>query len=161
MVGFASISPPPSNAAPAPNYSSFSSPTSAFNSPPIASQPAARPAPSGYQGSQPNYFTSVQIPSQQQQPFGNTSTTSSVKSPAANKPAASGGDAFGNLWSSASAGVKKTSTPTAGPALGQLAKEKASAGIWGAPAQNTYQAPKPAQGGQQQKMGNGLDDLLG
>jgi epsin len=80
------------------------------------------------------------------------------------KPSGGGGDAFGNLWSSASVGIKKTGTPSSGPALGQLAKEKASAGIWGT-ASSTSSTPlsqqqqRPAQG--QQKLGGGLDDLLG
>jgi len=119
----------------------------------------ARPvAPTAYQGSQPNYFTSVQAPAPQAKP---SSGVSSIKSPAA-KPSSGGGDAFGSLWSSASAGIKKTGTPTSGPALGQLAKEKASAGIWGASSSSSstpYQQQKPAQG--QQKLGGGLDDLLG
>ena len=172
LVGFNSISPAPSNTTtPLPNYSAFSSPpqttanysnpASSLSSPPI--QPNNRPAPTSYQSTQPNYFTSVKAPTQQ--PANNSNSGSSqVKSTNA-KPASSGGDAFGSLWSTASAGVKKTSTPGAGPALGQLAKEKASAGIWGAPAQsnqNAYGQPqqqKPSQ--QQQSSGNGLDDLLG
>ncbi|EKD18386.1 epsin-3 [Drepanopeziza brunnea f. sp. 'multigermtubi' MB_m1] len=147
LVGFSSISPAPSvNATPV-NYSAFS--------PPVATQQAPRPT--AYQGSQPNYFTSVQAPSAQaSQP---NSTASTIKSAVGGaKPA--GGDAFGSLWSSASAGVKKSSTPTAGPALGQLAKEKASAGIWGAGSSSgsaPSQAQKPAG---QQSYGNGLDDLL-
>lgn len=149
LVGFSSIS-PASSANPTPvNYSAFS--------PPAVAQQAPRPA--AYQGSQPNYFTSVQAPSAQAAKP--ASATSSIKSPSGGaKPA--GGDAFGSLWSTASAGVKKTSTPTAGPALGQLAKEKASAGIWGASSSTSstpIQTQKPAQG--QQKLGNGLDDLLG
>ncbi|TEY57648.1 hypothetical protein BOTCAL_0210g00090 [Botryotinia calthae] len=142
LVGFSSISPATStNNTPA-NYSAFSPPA-------IAQQP--RPVQTGYQSTQPNYFTSVQAPSTQSNPM---SATSSAKSPTAAK---SGGDAFGSLWSSASAGIKKTSTPTtSGPALGQLAKEKASAGIWGAP--STGSAPPQTS---QQKLGGGLDDLLG
>lgn len=144
MVGLSSISPTPSSNATPANYS-------AFLPPPMAQQP--KPAPTAYQGSQPNYFTSVQAPPTQIQP---SSTASGVK-PAAK---ASGGDAFGSLWSSASAGIKKTSTPTQGPALGQLAKEKASAGIWGATSSSSApQQQRPAQG--QQSLGNGLDDLLG
>jgi epsin len=149
MVGFSSISPAPSASATPINYSAFS--------PPAMAQPRQAPAATAYQGSQPNYFTSVQAPIVQAQP---ASGTSSVKSPAASS-AKSGGDAFGSIWSSASAGIKKTSTPTSGPALGQLAKEKASAGIWGAsstPASNPYQGQKPVQG---QQLGGGLDDLLG
>ncbi|KAH8679920.1 hypothetical protein BGZ60DRAFT_369125 [Tricladium varicosporioides] len=149
LVGFSSISPAQSNNATPVNYSAFSPPA-------VAAQP---PKPTSYQGSQPNYFTSVQIPAGQQKPASGTS----IKSAPSTK-SSSGGDAFGSLWSSASAGIKKTSTPTSGPALGQLAKEKASAGIWGASSSSstpatTVQAQKPAQG--QQKLGNGLDDLLG
>jgi epsin len=147
LVGFNSISPATSNSATPVNYSAFSPPA-------VAQQP---PRPTAYQGSQPNYFTSVQVPAPQSKP---TSGASSVKSPGA-KPAA-GGDAFGSLWNTASAGIKKTSTPTSGPALGQLAKEKASAGIWGATSSSSstpmQQQQKPAQG--QPQMG-GLDDLLG
>ncbi|KUJ24312.1 ENTH-domain-containing protein [Mollisia scopiformis] len=149
LVGFSSISPATSTNPTPINYSAFSPPV-------VAQQP---PRPTGYQGAQPNYFTSVQAPANQGQA---SSATSSVKSPAASKPAA-GGDAFGSLWSSASAGIKKTSTPTSGPALGQLAKEKASAGIWGAGSSTSSttmaQQQRPAQA--QQSLGNGLDDLLG
>ncbi|KAH7319306.1 hypothetical protein BKA65DRAFT_99014 [Rhexocercosporidium sp. MPI-PUGE-AT-0058] len=146
LVGFSSISPASSTNPTPVNYSAFS--------PPAVAQ---QPRPTAYQGSQPNYFTSVQAPSQQAAKP--ASGASSVKSPAGAKPA--GGDAFGSLWSTASAGIKKTSTPTSGPALGQLAKEKASAGIWGAPAASStpLQTQKPAQN--QQSLGNGLDDLLG
>ena len=150
LVGFSSISPAPSssNATPA-NYS-------AFQPPPMAQPP--KPAPTSYQASQPNYFTSVQAPTPQSQ-----SSSAPGFKPAAAKPSG-GGDAFGNLWSSASVGIKKTSTPSSGPALGQLAKEKASAGIWGT-ASSTSSTPlsqqqRPAQG-QQNKLGSGLDDLLG
>lgn len=152
MVGFSSISPATSATATPVNYSAFS--------PPAVAPPRQAPAPTAYQGSQPNYFTSVQAPVAQAAP---ASGASSVKSPGASSTK-SGGDAFGSIWSSASAGIKKTGTPTSGPALGQLAKEKASAGIWGASStattsSNPYQAPKSAPG--QQKLGGGLDDLLG
>jgi epsin len=151
LVGFSSISPAPSNTTSSSvNYGAFA--------PPMAAQQP--PKPTTYQGSQPNYFTSVQVPSAQQ-----------AKPPpsagiAASKPAAakaSGGDAFGSLWSTASVGIKKTSTSTTGPALGQLAKEKASAGIWGASSStgstpaHQYQPQKPVGN----SSGNGLDDLLG
>ncbi|KAF4632567.1 hypothetical protein G7Y89_g5562 [Cudoniella acicularis] len=149
LVGFSSISPAQSASATPVNYSAFSPPATTM---------AQQPKPTAYQGSQPNYFTSVQVPVGQQKP---TSSTSSIKSPPAGK-ASSGGDAFGSLWSTASAGIKKTSTPISGPALGQLAKEKASAGIWGAGSSSsttTMQQQKSGQG--QQKLGGGLDDLLG
>jgi len=147
LVGFSSISPTPSSNATPVNYSAFSPPALAQQRPAMQTS---------YQGSQPNYFTSVQAP-----PSGTQAKPAS--GPGAKPVAkAGGGDAFGNLWSSASSGIKKTSTPSTGPALGQLAKEKASAGIWGASssassAPNQHQ--KPVQG--QQKLGGGLEDLLG
>lgn len=143
LVGFSSISPTPSSNATPVNYSAFSPPA-------VAQQP--RPAPTSYQGSQPNYYTSVQAPPPQ--------STPSSTAPGAKPAAKSGTDAFGSLWSTASAGIKKTSAPTTtGPALGQLAKEKASAGIWGA-GSSSNSTPAPQQQGQQ-KLGGGLDDLLG
>lgn len=171
LVGFASISPAPSvstTTSTGPNYSAFGPPAST----PSAAMPRSA-APTGYQSTQPNYFTSVQAPT--------TSTTStnvassagsSIKLPPI-KSSGGAGDAFGNLWAGASQGIKKTGTPGSGPALGQLAKEKASAGIWGTagtsttvnlgsgvPAQQqTMAGASSAQAGQ--KLGNGLDDLLG
>ena len=96
-------------------------------------------------------------------------------SSAGNKPAAakSSGDAFGSLWSTASAnaGIQKSnSTASKGPNLASMAKEKASAGIWGAPAASSpspalsqpSQQQQPAQQGSSSKTGSaGLDDLLG
>jgi epsin len=85
---------------------------------------------------------------------------------------ASGGDAFGSLWSSATAkaGVQvRSTTPSKGPDLATMAKAKSEAGIWGAsPSLGTRPgaaAPTPnATSGQARPMGglgNGLDDLLG
>ncbi|WQF86990.1 Putative ENTH domain-containing protein [Colletotrichum destructivum] len=148
MVSMSSMSPAPSA-----NYSAFSTPA-------IAS-PAAQVKPSGYQPSGPNYFGSVQtaIPQSTGGSFASTPSAAAPKAASA-KPGAAGGDAFGALWSQASTGVKKTSTPTAGPALGQLAKEKSSAGIWGAPAPASS-ASKPAGGASSSGGNHGLDDLLG
>ncbi|OLN85383.1 ENTH domain-containing protein [Colletotrichum chlorophyti] len=150
MVSMSSMSPAPSA-----NYSAFSTPA-------VASPAAQAPKPSGYQPSGPNYFGSVQASTPQSvgSSFSGASGSAASKpAAAAAKPAAAGGDAFGALWSQASVGVKKTSTPTAGPALGQLAKEKSSAGIWGAPAAASP-AAKPASSSN--TGGNhGLDDLLG
>jgi epsin len=154
LVGFSSISPAPSgNSTPATNQS-------AFSPPPVGQQQQMRPA--GFQQAQPNYFTSVPIGQAQ----GSTGTPGQVTPlSTASKPAATAksGDAFGSLWSTASAGIKKTSTPQPGPNLASMAKQQASAGIWGSPAvSNTSTQPKPQsqqQGGQ--SLGNGLDDLLG
>lgn len=154
MVGFSSISPDQSGVSSPANYSAFSPPPIAQQTP-VAQQPSRQIS---YQGSQPNYFTSVPVPTQGPQ-------SSSTYAPAASKPAASkssgGGDAFGSLWSTASSGIKKTSIPSSGPAIGQLAKEKTSAGIWGTVSPQTQQAPIQSQPAGQQKYGGGLDDLLG
>lgn len=156
MVALSSISPPPSSTAnPAGNFSAFSAPLAASTLSPAAQAPKA----TGYQSATPNYFTSVQVgAASSQQPA--TSAASGGAKPASGSAAAkpgSGGDAFGNLWSQVSVGVRKNASNGPGPAMSQLAKEKSSAGIWGAPAPSS--TTKPAGGSQ--SLGNGLDDLLG
>lgn len=164
MVGLSSISPPPANNTPGANYSSFSTPLASTTITPAASATANKPMGTGYQPSGPNYFTSVQAPQSQTASstpasmggMGALKPVSTGPSAAAKKPAA-GGDAFGALWATASGTGGKKTNPTAGPAMGQLAKEKSAAGIWGAPA-----ASKPAGGSQPAASGSsGLDDLLG
>jgi epsin len=152
------ISPPSSSTStPAANYSAFSIPTSAVISPQMSK-------PAGYQAAQPNYFQSVQAASQAPQKTGPSvpagSGLSALNRPAAapSAKAAAGGDPFANLWGQAG-GAKKTTTSTTGPKLGELAKEKTSASLWGAPAANTA---KPAQSmGGSTGGGSALDDLLG
>lgn len=161
MVSMSSVSPVPSaKGTPSVNYSAFSIPSAP--APQATAQPKA-----GFQ-SGPNYFGTIQA-----QPSGgahgasvsgfsntqssNVPTTMANMKPVSStpaKPAAGGGDAFGALWGKASAGIKKSSTPTAGPTMGQLAKEKSSAGIWGAPAGGSGSAA-PKTGG------SAMDDLLG
>ncbi|KAL2013123.1 hypothetical protein VTN00DRAFT_648 [Thermoascus crustaceus] len=153
------------------------------------------PKPTGYQAATPNYYTSVSATPTTSQPlssatnrpgFTSTSSFSSTSNSAAgHKPSASkssGGDAFGSLWSaaSASAGIQKASTPVnKGPNLASMAKERASAGIWGTPAPSTTSAttstsstpvlgqpiPQPQAQAQAQQgrkpTGSALDDLLG
>ena len=184
LVGFNSISPVASAtgsiASPsAPNYNISSPPASAFTSPSSLKQTQPQqqqpPRPTGYQAATPNYFTSVQAPSVSQQPSSVTNSRPGVSSmnsfskPAA-KASSSGGDAFGSLWSTASAGagIKKTSTPTsAGPGLAAIQREKASTQIWGAPAANsqattaTIPVQRVQSNGQQGAGGGALDDLLG
>lgn len=155
MVAMSSISPPPSStASPAGNFSAFSTPLTASTLSPAAQAPK----PAGYQAAAPNYFSSVQAATTQQSavssPLGGAKPAGGAA--AAAKPAP-GGDAFGSLWSQASVGIKKNTQTGPGPAMGQLAKEKSSAGIWGAPAPST--ASNPAGGSK--PLGNGLDDLLG
>lgn len=94
----------------------------------------------------------------------------SLGKPVAKPVPASGGDAFGSLWSTATAkaGVQtKPTTATRGPDLASMAKAKSEAGIWGssagsrpgavAPTPNTASGQARPTGG----LGNGLDDLLG
>lgn len=174
--------------------STTSQPTSSFASPSfniIQSQQGSRPT--GYQAAQPNYFTSVPavtatpaFPSTQQL-FSSSSTTTTSNTfsklgPGASKPLPStasngGGDAFGSLWStaSASAGLKKSPNASSGgnnqgPNLASMAKEKASADIWGAtsspPTSSIVRSGAGAGiGGSgsnaKTETGNGLNDLLG
>ena len=189
-TGFAVASPAPSSSGvsspPAPNYNiSMSEPLASFSPPPVQQQ-TAKPAfqqatPSGYQPSTPNYFTSVQAPAQSSTPASTggrpaPASTSSFSKPAP-RPSASGGDAFGNIWSSASsgAGIKKTTTASSsGPNLASLQREKATQGLWGMGSSQAStpqsQTPQPAMGapatfgnanGQKSGGGGALDDLLG
>ena len=150
-----------------------SQPTTSFTtSTPNPIQPQQAPRPTGYQATQPNYFTSVPIVDatpatlSSNQPFSSTSSFNRPGPPKTSSSTTSGGDAFGSLWStaSASAGIKKPaySSGSQGPNLASMAKEKASAGIWG--------ATQPARSGgttalgqttSTGKPGSGLDDLLG
>jgi epsin len=158
MMNLSSISPAPSSSA---NYAGLSVPPSA------PSQPQTAPA--AQQQAGPNYFGGVQSQSSAQASTPAmtampTSTASSGPTTMANaRPVqfggkaaapAAGGDAFGALWGKASAGIKKSNTPTAGPTMGQLAKEKSSAGIWGAPATSSNQ-------GSGASGGSTSGDLLG
>ncbi|KAK7407867.1 Epsin-3, clathrin recruitment and traffic between the Golgi and endosome [Neonectria punicea] len=169
MVSISSISPAPSaSGTPGVNYSAFSIPAAP------AAAPAAQPIkPTTFQPAGPNYFGTVQaLPPKAPQVSGlpgmssaasNVPTTMAnmkpVTSSAAKPASAAGGDAFGALWGKASAGMKKSTTPTAGPTINQLAKEKSSAGIWGAPAGGSSQ---PASDSAPPKTGgSAMDDLLG
>ncbi|RAL11285.1 ENTH-domain-containing protein [Aspergillus homomorphus CBS 101889] len=175
IVGFTSMTPTPTS-------STLASPTLSQSSLAQPHKPAqAQPRPSGFQAATPNYFTSV---SAGQPPLGGnvsghrpgmpstssfTSTTTTAS--AGSKPAgskSSGGDAFGSLWSTASAGAglqKANANANRGPNLASMAKEKASAGIWGAPATpSTSNVTSPSHQTQYNgsKTGSsGLDDLLG
>ena len=174
LVGFSSNSPAPSmsstRSAP-PSANTFTSPS------PMTQQQPQAPKPTTYQPAQPNYFTSVPLaptlssqPSMggQQKPSLQSSTSFGGISnkPTTSKSTASDQDVFGSLWSQASAGagIKKTSTSTQqGPNLASMAKEKASAGIWGAGARSASQASVrgPAAQGSGQGQNGGLNDLLG
>ncbi|MCJ1476380.1 Epsin-3, clathrin recruitment and traffic between the Golgi and endosome [Lambiella insularis] len=170
LVGFSSVSPAPSNA----------TASSTFSSPPLLSQPlyqqqaqAQPPRPTGYQAAQPNYFTSVPVPPQgaASKPSVTSAASFGASKPGIGGAKSSGGeDAFGNLWStaSASAGIKKPTTGTQGPNLASMAKEKASQGMWGTASSSTASLPLGGAAAQQrpmqahgQKMGGSLDDLLG
>ncbi|KAK3362468.1 hypothetical protein B0T25DRAFT_442004 [Lasiosphaeria hispida] len=156
MVALSSISPPPSSTASPANFSAFATPMTSATMSPLSAQPKAN-----YQTPQPNYFSSVSLAATQ--PTAPTLGSGGLKpiGVAASKPAASGGDAFGALWSQASAGLKKTTPTGAGPTIGQLAKEKSSAGIWGTAAPASAAKPAAQNKPYTSTSGNGLDDLLG
>lgn len=147
---FSTMSPPPSS-------TSTPSQMSGFASPPMQAQ---QPKPSGYQPSGPNYYTSVQAgqaTSQVGTPSGG------IKSPPlGSQPAkkAGGADPFGSLL--AGSGIKKSTTPSnKGMTIADMAKQKSSAGIWGA-ASTPSPAPMQAQNGSKPTTGSsGMDDLLG
>lgn len=146
---FSSISPAPSNSTPA-------AATSAFSPPPQA-QAYKSAAPTAYQASQPNYFTSVPLGQSSAAPA--SSTPGSVLSPASgiSSPAATtkkvGGDAFSSLLSGTSLGKTNTPSGQKGLTMADMAKQKASAGMWGAPAgASSTAAPK--------KTGSAFDDLI-
>ena len=169
LVGFSTPSP----------AQNTSTPLSAFSSPPASTpysqqiQPQTQ-RPTGYQASQPNYFTSIPAPSPSSPATSQkptlTSNTSFNRNTPSSKPSSSNSNAFGSLWStaSASAGIKKTPTPgSQGPNLASMAKEKSSLGIWGASSttgsmqQGHTMTPSQGNGSSRPKVGGGLDDLLG
>ncbi|BDD64213.1 hypothetical protein MAP00_009053 [Monascus purpureus] len=174
IVGFTSVTPTP-------NSSTISSPVSTpvFTQAPKQQllQQAAPLKPTGFQAATPNYFTSVSAHANQPATTGRpslsstpsfTSAIASTSSARTTKPSTSksGGDAFGSLWSaaSASAGIQKSSSPASkGPNLASMAKEKASAGIWGTPSPSlsTSSAPQTASVPQKQTGSSAFDDLLG
>ena len=181
-----------------PTSSAFSSPLSGTPTlsqpakqqpPPLQQQKPLQTKPTSFQPATPNYFASVSAnlnsPSPATgaittsgtpaSPFSSTASTTSAATNAT-KPAASksGGDAFGSLWSAASAGAgiqKSSSAANKGPNLASMAKEKSSAGIWGTPSQSSATSPAPTLGqslsqtssSQKPQPGSssGLDDLLG
>ena len=181
LVGFTSMTPTPTSS----TVGSPTSPAQGSMMQPQQQQQQQQQKPTGFQAATPNYFTSVSVNTNQPPSGGlghkqGMSSISSLQSgttasSAGNKPAAakSSGDAFGSLWSTASAnaGIQKSnSTASKGPNLASMAKEKASAGIWGAPAASSpspalsqpSQQQQPAQQGSSSKTGSaGLDDLLG
>ena len=144
---FATVSPPPA--------------ASSIASPPLATPASATSnisqayRPSGYQATGPNYFTSVPNPSAVSSP--------SVASPGiggkigSGAPKKAGGDAFASLL--AGSAPKKSSTPTQKVTMADMAKQKTSQGLWGAPASGSSTLASQPQSGS--KPGGALGDLLG
>lgn len=146
---FATVSPPPG--------------ANKLASPPISSPMSSlsqNSAPTGYQPSGPNYFTSVSVGHAAAPSIGSTPSlkSTSIGGPklASSASKASGGDAFASLL--AGAVPKKTSTPTQKVTMADMAKQKTSAGLWGTPAASTPAAQAP---GSSSKPGGALGDLLG
>jgi len=150
-------SPTSSTSSPAPNYSAFNHPAptqpqAQRSQPPMT---AAAPKPAGFQPAGPNYFTSIQAqPSPASQAPNSASGLTSPLGGAAKPKAASGSDPFASLAGFGAAGAKKAGAGGAGkgPTMADMARQKASASIWGAPA-----APANGQGnGQSGGSGNDL-----
>lgn len=148
---YTTMSPPPTTASAGPNYAAFNMPAPTQRQQPAAMpsmQPQA-PRPSGYQASTPNYFTSVQATASPTPSMGGITSPVSGAKPAAARPAG-GADPFAGLMGGM--GVKKAGTPSnKGPSMADLAKQKTSASIWGAPAASSTQ-----QGGSTGGSGNDL-----
>ncbi|GAM85194.1 hypothetical protein ANO11243_031980 [Dothideomycetidae sp. 11243] len=159
---FATSSPPPqAQIAPVPAPSSISSMAS----------PPAQARPTGYQPSGPNYFTSVSLsqsggasaPVSMPGSIGSSSGSAAMKKPAAR------GDAFASLLSGSKFGASNKTAQGQTMSMQEMAKQKASAGLWGAPATAAATgpalgAPRQQQQQQQPRQGGGggaLDDLLG
>jgi epsin len=152
---FATVSPTPAGnrfAAPP-----MSAPTATSS----IAQPFAKPA--GFQQSGPNYFTSVPVGQNTSQSAGSTPSIMSSgmggiggKKIGAVAPKASGGDAFASLLSTAA--PRKTNTPTQKVTMADMAKQKTSAGLWGAPVSGSS---TPAAQAPNSKPGGALGDLLG
>ncbi|MBE7180043.1 MAG: hypothetical protein INR71_02350, partial [Terriglobus roseus] len=163
---FASISPPP-------QQSSASTPMtasqpSAFSPPPAMSPSASTPfaaaaqRPTGYQPSGPNYFQSVPSgASASSTPAGVMSPTGSIGAGSiggAAKKAPASGDAFASLLG----GPKKAAVKGPGPSMADMAKQKTSQSLWGAPGGGAAAGPPAASMAQKPNTGSsGLDDLLG
>lgn len=152
------MSPPPSSTSTpaAANYSAFNAPPLVAPQKPTQASAAfqqAKPTPTNHQATQPNYFGSISVASAT--PTGSQAgalSSQSTSKPAAASKASSGGDPFANLGIG---GAKKNSAgPAKGQSLADMAKQKTSASVWGAPAQSSQQRP-------QQSNGGGGDDLLG
>jgi epsin len=147
---FATVSPPPGPKLTSP-------PVSAPVTSGISSQPPAYRA-SGYQASGPNYFTSVPVASNAPASAGSTPSAFSGlgSKPKTAAAKSSGGDAFASLLGGVA--PKKTNTPTQKVTMADMAKQKASAGIWGAP---TSSSSTPAASTPGSKPGGAFGDLLG
>ncbi|KIW86699.1 uncharacterized protein Z519_12685 [Cladophialophora bantiana CBS 173.52] len=177
---FTTASPVPSTT------SSITSPTTSTFSPPPAQKPPQPIQPTGFRSTGPNYFTSVPMSTNPQPtptstastplsgatPYMSTTSAVSLGKPMSKPAASKGGDAFGDLWNSASskAGVKGATGPQKGPDLATMAKAKSQAGIWGAASAASSTATRPgamatntasSQGKPSAPLGNDLDDLLG
>ncbi|KAF2729318.1 ENTH-domain-containing protein [Polyplosphaeria fusca] len=148
---FATVSPPPAgNKLASPPMATPSSTTSSMAQP-------YRPA--GYQATGPNYFTSVPLNANAAPSAGSTPSVMSPglggNKPVSAAPKAAGGDAFASLLGGA--GAKKSSTPTQKVTMADMAKQKSSAGLWGAPAASPSTPPQNSGA----KQGGALGDLLG
>jgi len=150
-------------------FSTTSQPASQVSSPApsILSPQSSMQRPSGYQAAQPNYFTSVSAPTQSTP--SPSATSSGIKSPLSaaggqQKKKAAGGDAFASLLSGSN--LKKNNAQGTGMTMQEMAKQKASAGLWGT-AGTASTGNRQVSGGQQQQQqqprqgGGAMNDLLG
>lgn len=125
------------------NYSAFKAPPPQPAVSPAPQAPLApqnQPRPSGFQLTGPNYFGSIPVAGAASTPSTTTSGAALSGTGAAGKPAAqqakkpaSGGDPFASL--ALGGASKKSASQQKLPTMADMAKQKATQGIWGAPAQ--------------------------
>jgi hypothetical protein len=77
--------------------------------------------------------------------------------PAASKPAAKG-SAFDDLWTTSLGAPSKPNTEK--KTIGQMEKEHATSGLWGASKPSQPQQPQQSQAQKQAAAASGFDDLL-
>ena len=147
------------------NGTSTMSSMSGFSTPMVSSQQQLPMKATGYQATQPNYFQSVSVAgNQSSQTAGSAKSSGAALGGIGGKSIGTklyGGDAFSSLLEGTA--IKRSNTPTQkGMSMADMAKEKATAGIWSASAQQSTSST-PAGGSQAGKKasGGGLDDLLG
>lgn len=136
---YAAFSPPFQASTPAgpSNYSNFSP------LPAIQTQQQQPMRPANYQAAQPNYYTSVSTAALASGPQPGSGMTSPLGAKPSAVKSSSGSDPFASLMMGVGA-KKSTGAAGKGPSMADMAKQKTTASLWGAPASGSQ---PPRNGG--------------